>query len=481
MSKHFFRKVAFGLNGIEKVPDNPLMWAKAQIQKLPETSWNGPLFSDEMEGVKKAGELSVERQKIQKKNKKNKDKQRKLIGELNVKTGLDFYENAELSARHHACLHDNSPVFQRFVMFWGNHFALSKRFFLAEFTSGAYHRTVLQPHMIGNFTDLVEAATKSWSMIELLDNQYSTGPNSKWGKNNRTDSINENHGRELLELHTVSPSIGYTQDDVVEITLAMTGWGKSQKPKSMGRFTPVKFIKERHEPGDRIILGKTYKASVNGGQLRKIIEDLSSNDHTLRYISKKLCRHFITDEPNDEMVQHVVKAWQTSQGQMIAIHEAVLEMAYKHAGTSHKFQQPEYWFLQVAKMSGANWPVKADELLKYDFTKEPSSTLTAPRDMLIELGQRPFQPSQPDGFADNEESWVSPEYLIRRVGIVPQLLRRSRRKKNRTEATITSAEMLNNVIMRNFDNDAEVISFLEAYPEKDRLSVFLASKWVLKV
>lgn len=482
MSLHFFRKVAFGLDVNDSVPEDPLAWAKAQIQSVPDNSWGADLIADELAGAALAGEFSGERKIISKKHKKDKKKRRALLEALEAKLGFNFYESMELSARHHTCLRDPNPVFERFLMFWGNHFALSTKFFLAEYTAGAYQRTVLRPQMTGNFVDLVEAATKSWSMIELLDNWLSVGPNSKKGKQDKSWTANENHGRELLELHTVSPAVGYTQQDVTEMTLAMTGWTKVGKKKyKTRRFTKIGFSKAYHEPGKRTILGKTYKASSSGKQLRWIIEDLARHEETIKFISTKLCRHFITDEPTAEMTQHVIDAWQKSDGNLVAIHSAVLDMAYEHAGTYQKFQQPENWLLQIAKMSGAPWPSTASTMSSYTFKRAPGKELTITRDYLAELGQRPYQPPQPDGYSDTESNWISPEYLIRRVGVILPLLRRGRLKKKRIPTTVVTAEQLEKVVRLNFDNAEEIITFLGNYSEEDRLKMLLASKWVLKV
>lgn len=482
MSKHFFRKVAFGLDVTDTPPNNPLDWAKAQVKEIPKNSWDAVLLETELHGARLAGQYSGERKIINKKFKKDKKKRRSMIRALEAKVGWEFHESMELSARHHTCLRDANPVFERFLMFWGNHFAISKKFFLAEFTVGAYQRTILRPLMTGSFTDLVEAATKSWSMMELLDNGLSVGPKSKHGKNDKTATLNENHGRELLELHTVSPASGYDQGDVTEMTLAMTGWRKVGKKKyGTKRFTKIGFDKNKHEPGPRTVLGKTYKASSHGKQLRRIIEDLAAHEETLRFVSTKLCRHFITDHPTDEMIDYVVTAWRESQGSLISIHSAVLDMAYKYAGTHKKFQQPENWLLQVAKLSGAPWPSNARTMASHDFNGRPSKEHTVTRDYLTELGQRPYQPAQPDGYSDVESSWVSPEYLIRRIGIIGPLLRRGRLKTKRIASTISTTEQLETVIRLNFDNHGEILNFLREFPETDRLKMLLTSKWMLKV
>ena len=95
--------------------------------------------------------------------------------------------------------------------------------------------------MIKTFEDMVREATISWAMINHLDNSNSVGPLSKYGINHR-ETINENHARELLELHTISPEAGYTQEDVIQATYIMTGWGRKWDNKRQ-RQAMLRFIK----------------------------------------------------------------------------------------------------------------------------------------------------------------------------------------------------------------------------------------------
>ena len=89
---------------------------------------------------------------------------------LRFETGEQYYENLELCIRHSAAIKGVSPVFDRFVHFWGNHFAISEKDFLAEFSVGPYQREVIRPGMLGTFEDLVSSVTTSWPMIHHLDN-----------------------------------------------------------------------------------------------------------------------------------------------------------------------------------------------------------------------------------------------------------------------------------------------------------------------
>ena len=114
--------------------------------------------------------------------------------------------------------------------FWANHFAIVDKDFLPNYHTGPYQRESIRLNLNQSFEKLVYDATISWAMISNLDNSDNEGPKSKdakaeWRrKKKRPATINENHARELLELHTVSPEAGYTQEDVTQLAYIMTGW-----------------------------------------------------------------------------------------------------------------------------------------------------------------------------------------------------------------------------------------------------------------
>ena len=121
-------------------------------------------------------------------------------------------------------------------------------------------REQLRPLMTGRFADMVYNMTLTWPMIKSLDNFKSRGPNSAFNINRRRKNkpekgLNENHGRELLELHTISPQAGYTQEDVINTAYIMTGWGFIGGKKGI-EAKKIGFQGSLHEPGTHIVWGK---------------------------------------------------------------------------------------------------------------------------------------------------------------------------------------------------------------------------------
>jgi Uncharacterized protein conserved in bacteria len=275
---------------------------------------------------------------------------------LSIQTGERFFELNEHAIRHYQTKYSNQPVFERFWLFWGNHFAISEKDSLADFSTGPYQREIIRPNMIKTFEDMVQEVTRSWCMIHHLDNSESVGPNSKRGIESR-DTINENHARELLELHTVSPEAGYTQDDVINLAYIMTGWGHKWNNKVL-ETGDVWFDQDKHQKGEKIVLGKKYK-NEGKRELSKVIHDLSNHPQCIKFVSTKLCRHFIADNPTKDMVDPVIKAWTNSNGNLIKIHKAVIQQAYKNNNFTYKFQLPEVWINALSRIFDLNLPISS--------------------------------------------------------------------------------------------------------------------------
>ena len=212
MNKSFYRKVAFGLGVEEKIPDNPVDWAIEQIETLPELNWKGPIYTLKEMMNYHASYNYTDRRVLRKKHKNSRQDYKDAKNKLKYATGHYYFEPLWLYKRHHEAVNGSSPVFHRFLHFWGNHFAIQKKNAMYVYDVGPYHFEVIAPAMLKNIEDLVYDVTISWAMIHNLDNSKSIGPNSlralKMSERGRSANLNENHGRELLELHTVSPNAG---------------------------------------------------------------------------------------------------------------------------------------------------------------------------------------------------------------------------------------------------------------------------------
>ena len=488
-TKAFIRRVGFGLRPDENVPKDPLNWAKSQMTVVPKMIWPGRLYT-ENEMIDIRIDFQLEEDKIQD-TEKNPTKAKLKRRKLNRRTGRKFFEKYELAIRHHQAVHGDQPVFERFWHFWGNHFAIVDKNKLPVFNTGPMQREQLRPLMTGNFSDMVYNMTITWPMIKSLDNFKSAGPNSdsnvyRKSKNKRVKGLNENHGRELLELHTISPKAGYTQEDVINTAYIMTGWGfTGWKKGHKGDLKKTGYEHYNHEPGTHKVLGKEYKTSgfnkkTHGKkQLRELVDDLCSSESCRNFIAWKLCRHFICDDPNKDMIKIVTDAWVKSDGMLIDIHKAVLKAAWEYGETEEKFLSPETWLIQIARMTGADWPGDP-QIFEYDFKSKLNYKQKKIKWILAELGHLPYRAKQPNGFPDTEAEWLSQEYLVRRIALVNNPTQIGLYKNSIPEIDI-SKKMVN----KNFDNPKELLEVLRKLEINNEgsnsLIALLCSRKVLKV
>ena len=478
MNRSFFRKVGFGLSVDESLPIDPLNWAISQVKSVPDLNWKGPIYSlKEMmnfHGKYNYTDRRVLRKKYKNSRKDYKDAKRN----LKYSTGHYYFEPLWLYIRHNEAVNGSAPVFHRFLHFWGNHFAIQQKNAMYVYDVGPYHREVIAPAMTKNIEDLVYDVTISWAMIHNLDNSKSIGPNSlrafKMSERGRSANLNENHGRELLELHTVSPRAGYNQNDVIDMSKVMSGWmHKKHKSTKKEENVPIKFVDSYHDSGPFNVLGKKYVesfgTSASKGMLRKVIKDLVRHPDCIKFISNKLCNHFITENPTAEIVDPVIIAWKKSDGDLKTIHEAVINQAFKFSHLK-KFQQPETWLLQFIKMSGIEYfPSNYD----YDFKSKPARILGKPSRWLRNLGHRPFRPLQPNGWSDFEEDWMSPEFLFRRIGMIK--VQHDKKRLNHL-----NNNYIDIIVSKNFDNKNEVLNYINSAKSSERSLALFASKWMLK-
>ena len=203
--------------------------------------------------------------------------------------------------------------------------------------------------------------------------------------------------------------------------------------------------------------------------LKVVIKDLVKHPSCIRFISTKLCNHFIVQNPTLDIVQPVMDAWKKSNGDLKTIHSEVLRQAFKYKNL-RKFQQPETWLIQLIKMSNLNY---FPNDLSYDFKSKVPKNIRRPRRVCANLGQIPFRPLQPNGWSDFEEDWLSPELLFRRIGILDRL-------KNKNFFKHLDSSNINQIISKNFDNEKELFKLLNNVNVNEKPIALFSSKWMLK-
>jgi uncharacterized protein (DUF1800 family) len=418
------RRVGFGLGPNETLPDDPIGWAQAQLDRGPPMQFL--LQLDEASKAKiPGGEIKLlntqaeavkarfEHEAVEKRsNALSKTLSKEEWIKHNYETFkfpiLDFEQWKEVAARGGMAVQGSAPVFERFWHFWTNHFTVSISS-NNDLAIGPYGR-MLRQRMSGSFRDMLFEAVTHPAMVLFLDNYISTGPNSVARKRRWTEhSINENLGREMLELFSVTPAAGYSQADVLGATNILTGWGIDwdNEIAEGKRVRGSVFRYENHEPGSQTVLGKQYSAFVrNDGKLNDLIDDLAVHPATARHIAHKLATVFIDDEPPVESVQRLEAVFVRTKGNLPALHKAVVEEVARASSSTRKFHNPETWLWSLHRMTGMQLP-----------SRVPHNDLNGTKltYLLEELGHRIHRCPQPNGWPLKAREWFSREMLDRRI------------------------------------------------------------------
>ncbi|MGN6100821.1 MAG: DUF1800 domain-containing protein [Devosia sp.] len=310
--------------------------------------------------------------------------------------------NAEIAARLARALVVPIGFGERLVAFWANHFAVQAAANEGvRGLAGAFEREAIRPYVLGKFADMVLAATQHPAMLLSLNNATSIGPNSPQGKKSGK-GLNENHARELMELHTVGVSAGYSQADVTSFAKVLTGWtfGRGEnEPEFYGRFVFHKFA---HEPGPQTVMGKLY-AQPGVEQGLAVIADLARHPATATHIATLLAHHFVADDPPPALVDRLATTFRQSGGDLRAVTTALVNA-------------PEAWVVPASKLRTPQEYVLAS-LRALALDLKPNVVNRT----LADLGQPLWNPPSPQGFKDDVATWLAPDAMSTRVEVA-QLL-----------------------------------------------------------
>ncbi len=316
-----------------------------------------------------------------------------------------------MEARLDRDIYSNRQLEAVMTDFWLNHFNVyagknqNEPHLLA-----VYERETIRPRALGKFEDLLVATAQSPAMLEYLDNFKSDGPNSQRSlrikaAENRpgaaarlkqaSSGLNENYGRELMELHTLGVGGGYTQTDVTNVSKVFTGW-TLDKPYSGGGFV---FDQTKHEPGAKVVLGKTIS---EGGEREglEVLHMLATSPATARFISTKLAVRFVSDEPPAALVDRMTAAFLKSGGDVKVVLRTM-------------FTSPEFW-------SPAVYRAKVKTPLEFVVSAVRAGDVQVDRTQALvqalnKLGMPLYGMQTPNGYSWKQSDWVSTGALVSRM------------------------------------------------------------------
>jgi uncharacterized protein (DUF1800 family) len=277
--------------------------------------------------------------------------------------------------------------------FWFNHFNVYAGKGLTRVFITEYEREAIRPHVLGRFRDLLGATAKSPAMLFYLDNARSAA-----------GAINENYARELMELHTLGVDGGYTQQDVVNVARAFTGWTIAGPRKAdAGRFL---FNPRMHDTGEKVVLGHRIKAGGGIEDGEQVLDILAAHPSTATFIAAALSRRFVADTPPASIVERAAAVFRQTGGDLRAVTRAILTSPEFFAPGSYraKVKTPFDFVVSALRATGADirQPVPLERTMR-------------------ELGMPLYLCQPPTGYKDTAEAWVNTGALINRMNFAVAL------------------------------------------------------------
>ncbi|HJP86142.1 MAG TPA: DUF1800 domain-containing protein [Gemmatimonadaceae bacterium] len=313
--------------------------------------------------------------------------------------------------------------------FWENHFNIyaakgaPEPYYLVDFD-----QNVIRPNALGKFRDLLEAVAKSPAMLFYLDNARSMADSTRptlagvgrreagsafrrgrFGgvlmpaprpkpqqQQRQRQGLNENYGRELLELHTLGVDGGYTQQDVINVARALTGW-TIRPPAQGGGFI---FRAQAHDAGEKVVLGHKLAAGRGIEDGEDVLDIVSRSPATAHFIAFKLARRFVSDSPSKALVDHAAQVFLKTDGDIRETLRAIIT-------------SPEF-FSQQAFHSKVKTPFEVVASAARAMNAAPDSTPRSAQ-LIAYLGQPIFGHQAPNGWPETGDAWMNTGAILNRI------------------------------------------------------------------
>jgi uncharacterized protein (DUF1800 family) len=303
---------------------------------------------------------------------------------------VDEFNSAKLIRAVHA----RNQLQEVLVDFWFNHFNVNLNDGFVRYSIMSYEREAIRPFVLGKFRDLVSATAHHSAMMYYLDNYLSTGPRVVGGVTRQ--GLNENYGRELLELHTVGVDAGYTQQDVTEAARVLTGWGIDNTGRS-GQFM---FRMANHDRGAKSVFGLSVPAGGGVEEGDRLIDYLAEHPATAQYVSKRLVQRFVADDPPASLVSRCADTFQGTGGDIARVMLTIFG--------SREFWDPSIYGAKTK--TPLEFVVSA--LRAVDAQVSRAQAITP---VLTSMGMPLYQCIPPTGYTNVGVEWLNPSSHLARV------------------------------------------------------------------
>jgi uncharacterized protein (DUF1800 family) len=338
---------------------------------------------------------------------------------------------AELAmAKMDRAVYSERQLDEQMVDFWFNHFNVFAAKGADRWLVTSYERDAIRPHAMGKFRDLLEATAKSPAMLFYLDNWQSVDPkawarlqqeqaerqanrgrfggpfgrarrfpppaaNPNQAKKKQERGLNENYGRELMELHTLGVDGGYTQEDVIAVARSFTGW-TIRRPQQDAQFW---FDERLHDNDPKMVLGH----KINAGGMKdgeEVLDLLARDPHTAHHLSLEIARHFVSDNPPDALVERMTQTYESTDGDIRAVLHTMI-------------YSPEFWSREA---------YRAKIKTPFELVASAARAVGAETDVPLALvqwtgriGEPLYQCQPPTGYSDKADAWVNTGALLNRM------------------------------------------------------------------
>jgi uncharacterized protein (DUF1800 family) len=318
--------------------------------------------------------------------------------------------NAELiENKLYRATYSNRQLEEVLVDFWINHFNIyngkgQDRLYLTSF-----ERDAIRPYVLGHFKDMLLATAHHPAMLFYLDNWQSQVPRDDLPgqlpppPGLQRPGLNENYGRELLELHTLGVDGGYTQEDVIAVARALSGWSIYDT----ATYAEFQFNPASHDRKEKVILGHTLPAGRGEQDGLDVIDILAHHPSTAKFISKKLAQRFVADDPPQALVDRMAATFTKTDGDL----RAVLQTMF----SSVEFMSEGAW--QAKMKSPLEMVVSSVRAVNADVI-DP----TALAQRIADLGQPLYGKVEPTGYSNTGEAWTNTASVLGRINFATALL-----------------------------------------------------------
>jgi len=315
------------------------------------------------------------------------------------------YVNAELiENKLYRAIYSNRQLEEVLVDFWMNHFNVFNGKGPDRVLLTSFERDAIRPHAFGHFKDILLASARHPAMLYYLDNWQSQVPREDLPvpPGVRRPGLNENYGRELLELHTLGVDGGYTQDDVIAVARAFSGWTIYDPQK----FAEFQFNPAVHDRKEKVVLGHTIPAMGGEQDGLTVIDILAHHPSTAKFISKKLAQRFVADDPPQILVERMAATFAKTDGDIRAVLQTM-------------FNSPEF-------LSEGAWQAKIKSPLEIvagaiRATNADVSDTFMLAQRIAELGEPLYGKLEPTGYPNTSEAWTNTASVLGRINFATAL------------------------------------------------------------